>query len=414
MMVFPTRVAVSGIATVVMAMSVNVSQAGAAPLQCEGMRATIVGTPRGDVIRGTVGRDVIVALDGNDTIHALAGEDVVCAGHGNDRVRGGTGRDSVTGGAGADVIYGEAGRDGLLGGANDDRVLGGTGSDAVYGGSGDDLLRGGDGVDFLAGSFGHDRLFGDAGDDSLLDEENEEDALDGGVGVDRCDTADVPRNCEPLLVGGTLAPGGYELAKFTPAFRFEVHERGWRTDNGERPSVFALAWYIGRERTPTVGRLIFQRHPAQVLDPASGRLEVAPDDLLAWLTAHPCLVPIGPISPGSVGGVTGLSADFTVGPCHVEYLWPYLRCKRADTCFDALSVSEGDLLRITTISLGSTRLLVLQTFDLETASAHQEAFRSDTAQLLDSVHFLQLPPSRDPSGIDLQPASYSEASGLKP
>jgi Ca2+-binding RTX toxin-like protein len=72
---------------------------------------TIVGTERGEVIRGSGGRDFLDGLGGNDRIEANRGDD---------RVEGGRGNDYLAGGAGRDFIRGEDGLDWLLGGADDD------------------------------------------------------------------------------------------------------------------------------------------------------------------------------------------------------------------------------------------------------------------------------------------------------
>src|SRR4051794_33210814 len=61
----------------------SVPAAAADAPSCQGLPATIVGTPGDDVITGTPGPDVIVGLDGRDEIHARAGDDVVCAGPGD-------------------------------------------------------------------------------------------------------------------------------------------------------------------------------------------------------------------------------------------------------------------------------------------------------------------------------------------
>jgi hypothetical protein len=71
---------------------------------CHGLRATIVGTPGHDRLRGTAGRDVIVGLGGNDRIDAGAGDDLVCAGPGTDLVYGGAGRDVCSSGPGQDLV----------------------------------------------------------------------------------------------------------------------------------------------------------------------------------------------------------------------------------------------------------------------------------------------------------------------
>jgi Tol biopolymer transport system component len=118
-----------------------------ATARCAGVRATIVGTSRRNVIRGTAKRDVIAALGGNDLVRGLGGSDLICLGAGNDR---------GIGGAGADRILGQTGAD---------RVEGGAGRDLLEGGAGPDLLLGGAGLDRLLGLAGRDRAVGGAGSD---------------------------------------------------------------------------------------------------------------------------------------------------------------------------------------------------------------------------------------------------------
>ncbi len=117
-----------------------------APL-CLGERATILGTARGEILRGTSGPDVIVALGGNDTIAALGSADLICAGAGNDRATGGAGPDRMSGGTGNDRMAGGAGKDALLGGLGRDALVGGAGPDTLTGGGGRDALSGGAGSD---------------------------------------------------------------------------------------------------------------------------------------------------------------------------------------------------------------------------------------------------------------------------
>jgi Ca2+-binding RTX toxin-like protein len=54
--------------------------------KCNGLNATITGTPADDVINGTPGPDIIVGLAGNDVISSLGGDDVICGGLGNDLI----------------------------------------------------------------------------------------------------------------------------------------------------------------------------------------------------------------------------------------------------------------------------------------------------------------------------------------
>jgi hypothetical protein len=94
---------------------------------CFGLRATKVGTPGRDVIRGTRRRDVIAARGGNDLILGLGGNDVICGGAGNDRIWGGTGSDRIDGGPGVDVLDAELGfGQVVVGGAGFDLCLNGT------------------------------------------------------------------------------------------------------------------------------------------------------------------------------------------------------------------------------------------------------------------------------------------------
>jgi sugar lactone lactonase YvrE len=99
------------------------------PPRCQGRLATIVGTPRGERLRGTSGPDVIAGRAGPDRIVGLAGRDRVCAGGGPDVVRGGLGRDRLRGNAGRDRLFGGPGPDFLLGGKGRDMLRGGPGRD---------------------------------------------------------------------------------------------------------------------------------------------------------------------------------------------------------------------------------------------------------------------------------------------
>jgi Ca2+-binding RTX toxin-like protein len=129
--------------------------AEAAP-RCFGKAATIVGTNKGERLRGTRGNDVIVARGGHDLINSGGGKDRIC---------GGTGDDVLLAGPGKDFLDGQLGSDFLAGGPSRDRLFGGGG---VF-----DILRGNQGNDTLLGESGFDILLGEAGNDRL----------DGGEGV---------------------------------------------------------------------------------------------------------------------------------------------------------------------------------------------------------------------------------------
>ena len=106
--------------------------------RCAGKRATIVGSPRSDRLKGTRRADVIVALGGNDRIAAGRGNDLICAGNGNDTIDGGVGNDRLYGQNGKDKLGGGSGKDALSGGDGKDKLSGGGGRDSCAGGSGKD------------------------------------------------------------------------------------------------------------------------------------------------------------------------------------------------------------------------------------------------------------------------------------
>lgn len=102
------------------------------PTKCDGVRATIVGTPGDDVLRGTSGADVFQGRGGDDVIHAGLGDDVAC---------GGGGSDELFGGDGGDRLFGQAGDDALQGGDGMDLLDGAAGLDVGNGGPADDVCR---------------------------------------------------------------------------------------------------------------------------------------------------------------------------------------------------------------------------------------------------------------------------------
>ena len=71
--------------------------------RCFRKAPTIVGTDRGQRLRGTNGADVIFGDDGNDTLLGRGGRDRLCGGSGRDRLKGGPGRDKLDGGPGRDT-----------------------------------------------------------------------------------------------------------------------------------------------------------------------------------------------------------------------------------------------------------------------------------------------------------------------
>ena len=159
---------------------------------CNGLPATIVGTPGADVIYGTNGPDVIAGLGGNDTIYGGNGDDVICGYAGADTLVGGNGNDLLIGSYGNDVLDGGNGNDTLTGGDGTDELYGKNGNDTLDGGSGNDTLSGSNGDDILAGGSGNDSLTGGNGNDSLnggddndvMSGNNGNDTLTGGTGAD--------------------------------------------------------------------------------------------------------------------------------------------------------------------------------------------------------------------------------------
>ncbi len=159
---------------------------------CNGLFATIVGTPGNDSISGTPADDVIAALGGNDTVVGRGGNDLICGCGGNDMLFGDAGDDEIDGGPDDDR---------LAGGDGDDRLLGGGGNDVLKGQSGNDTLTGGPGIDMLFGMQGNDRLAGGGGNDRLSGGAGA-DALDGGAGIDLCTGGsgnDTAVNCEQVF-----------------------------------------------------------------------------------------------------------------------------------------------------------------------------------------------------------------------
>lgn len=228
---------------------------------CFGVKATIVGTPAGEALRGTAGDDVIVARGGADLVFGGAGNDLICGGagddwtwedteenggggglyggSGDDWIRGGRGIDTLSGDgydegngvSGADVLYGGPGRDTLhdyisdheyaspepLPGS-DDLLFGGPGNDVVSATAGDDFLSGGLGNDWMGSGYwdyddhsdeetldhGADVYVGGEGDDHIttFDGVAGNDTANAGEGTDRCtrDESDTIWSCEEDLV----------------------------------------------------------------------------------------------------------------------------------------------------------------------------------------------------------------------
>ena len=109
----------------------------------------LVGTARGDTIRGLEGDDLLLGLARSDCLFGGDGDDVLRGAAGSDRLRGGADNDELNGGADEDRLYGDSGNDLLYGHADEDRLVGGTGADVLAGGAGWDEFRAGPGDDTI-------------------------------------------------------------------------------------------------------------------------------------------------------------------------------------------------------------------------------------------------------------------------
>jgi len=227
----PGTVTTTSLLLSVLATAASATPAEAGGAACRGVPATIVGTDRGETLRGTPGRDVVLARGGPDTIVASGGNDRVCAGRGYDVLLGGVGDEDLHGGPDGVVAREDQYGDELTGGPGDDLLDGGTGvqgnrgydilryPDATAGvvvdlGRGtartgdqrdivrsieevegtphDDVLRGDEHYNFLGGYRGDDRLYGRGGRDFVFTDADDDEAyggpgddlLDGGSGTD--------------------------------------------------------------------------------------------------------------------------------------------------------------------------------------------------------------------------------------
>jgi Tol biopolymer transport system component len=144
--------------------------------RCAGRIATIIGTPRSDILKGTKRKDVIVAGGGDDRVRSFSRADVICGGSGRDEINAG---DNGEGG-GSDLVFAGAGADEVIlgpelgsahGEGGNDLLVGSKGGDGLYGGPGNDVLRGGPNPpynsDFLYGGPGNDRLDGGPGPNQM-------------------------------------------------------------------------------------------------------------------------------------------------------------------------------------------------------------------------------------------------------
>ncbi len=180
-------------------------------LSCNGVPATVQGTPGDDVL---IAGEVTATGTGDDTVKR--GGALICTGPGDDRVEAGdagkvwlgAGDDTFSTTRMASLVQGQAGDDRILGrvfraegGQGDDLIdttrfadrswdynekllIGGPGNDRIFANHGEDRLLGGAGADTLKGGLDEDRLEGGPGADSLFGGKAT-DVLIGGPGRDR-------------------------------------------------------------------------------------------------------------------------------------------------------------------------------------------------------------------------------------
>lgn len=130
--------------------------------------APLIGTSRGDVLRGGLEDDNLAGLRGDDRLFGGAGNDRLVGHDGDDALFGGDGDDTLVDGPGDDRLLGGAGADWLFGDAGDDVLYGAAGADRLFGRAGDDLLLGGDGNDIMSAEIGTERMVGGSGADLFL------------------------------------------------------------------------------------------------------------------------------------------------------------------------------------------------------------------------------------------------------
>jgi hypothetical protein len=95
-----------------------------------------------------------------------------------------------------------------------------------------------------------------------------------------------------------LKAGRYRTSQFVPTLTFTLGD-GWRGSFDD-----AEGTYMGKVFGFNSGELVMGR-PPQVVDPTTKQAEPTPDDLLAWISAHPAFRPVGPPKPVTVAGRPG-------------------------------------------------------------------------------------------------------------
>ena len=179
-----------------------------------------------------------------------------------------------------------------------------------------------------------------------------------------------PRPAARDLFGGTLQPGVvYRTRAFVPTLTFEVAGRDWQVGDTTRSDVLILDHgegffdpVAGVRRPP--GGLWFTR-VLEVYDPAvrsvAASLAPAPDDLHAWMSAHPDLS-VGPSEPVTVAGVLGERFAVEVRfrrPAHDD---PRCREQAQVTCTalsPRMTFQDHTLLQVTVLRTGPEPLVIM-------------------------------------------------------
>ncbi len=145
----------------------------------------LVGSLRGDTLRGSAGDNLFFGLNGDDVILAGAGRDTLIGGSGADSLDGGDGIDLADYGRATAGVHAVLSGIGLAGEAAGDRI---DNVEMLAGSAFADTLAGDDADNLLDGNGGGDRIEAGAGRDLILAGAGR-DTIDGGGGFDTVDYA---------------------------------------------------------------------------------------------------------------------------------------------------------------------------------------------------------------------------------
>ncbi|MDR6265897.1 Ig-like domain-containing protein [Roseobacter sp. N2S] len=325
------------------------------PVNVDGLDGSdsIIGSEFDDTLSGSKGRDRISGLGGDDFLDGGFGKDVLIGGAGNDSVLGGINDDELDGGLGDDTLDGGAGVDHLFGRIGDDHLFGGRGADVLNGGSGDDQLFGGIGADvinsgsgndFVVGGWGADELYGHSGNDSIRGGKGK-DQISGGSGDD-------------TIIGGqdndTLFGGN---GTDTAVFNGSLHDYSWSvsgntvtvTDNSTRNGDSGQDTLKGFEVLQFNDGVIYlggvnnvpllSGNDTSVTEDASVSFNLTATDFdgdnlvfSGFTYTGAGLISVGAMLPGSLGGFSTLTANFTFS---------------TNSGFDSLEVGETAIEQVT-------------------------------------------------------------------